>query len=182
MTQRLDMIIFQNINWGLERSMFGSDKEGVVMTIVMKRKITSEMMTTYFPSLLLTAITFATTFFKPIFFEAALSVNLTTMLVLTTIFISKMEGLPPTSNVKMIDIWLVICQMVPFAEVVILTAMEYQRTEEDDDVPKSGCVNVIPVKIEEIENEETEKEKWHLNLKWLIPSLKTLGKFDFLCV
>ena len=104
--------------------------------------------------------------------------NLTTMLVMTTIFISKMEGLPPTSDIKMIDIWLVLCQMVPFAEVVLLTAMEYQRTEEEDDVPKSGCVNVIPVKIEEIENEETEKEKWHLNLKWLIPSLKTLGKFD----
>ena len=132
MTQRLDMIIFQNINWGLERSMFGSDKEGVVMTIVMKRKITSEMMTTYFPTLLLTAITFATTFFKPFFFEAALSVNLTTMLVMTTIFISKMEGLPPTSDIKMIDIWLVLCQMVPFAEVVLLTAMEYNRKDQDD--------------------------------------------------
>ena len=73
----------------------------------MKRMIISEMMTTYFPSLLLTveglgfflvlaliallltAITFDTTFFKPFFFEAALSVNLTTMLVMTTIFISK---------------------------------------------------------------------------------------------
>ena len=53
-------------------------------------------MTTYFPTLLLTAITFATTFFKTIFFEAALSVNLTTMLVMTTIFMSKMESLPPT--------------------------------------------------------------------------------------
>ena len=51
------------------------------MKIVMKRKVTSEMMTTYFPTLLLTLIPFATTFFKPFFFEAALSVNLTTMLV-----------------------------------------------------------------------------------------------------
>merc|ERR1712110_1210338 len=75
-------------------------------------------------------ITFATTFFKPFFFEAALSVNLTTMLVMTTIFISKMEGLPPTSNIKMIDIWLVLCQMVPFAEVVLLTAMEYNRKDK----------------------------------------------------
>ena len=101
------------------------------MVAVMKRKITSEMMTTYFPSLLLTAITFATTFFKPFFFEAALSVNLTTMLVMTTIFISKMEGLPPTSDIKMIDIWLVLCQMVPFAEVVLLTAMEYNRENKE---------------------------------------------------
>ena len=58
-------------------------RKGIKMTINMKRKILSEMMTTYFPSLLLMMITFATTFFKPIFFEAALSVNLTTMLVMT---------------------------------------------------------------------------------------------------
>ena len=63
-------------------------------------------------------------FFKPFFFEAALSVNLTTMLVLTTIFISKIEGgLPPTSDIKMIDIWLILCQLAPFAHVVLLIAM-----------------------------------------------------------
>ena len=101
------------------------------MKIVMKRKITSEMMSTYFPSLLLMLITFATTFFKPFFFEAALSVNLTTMLVMTSIFISKMEGLPSTSDPKMIDFWLILCQLVPFAEVVLLTSMEYIREVED---------------------------------------------------
>ena len=91
------------------------------------------MMTTFFPSLLLMLITYATTFFKPFFFEAALSVNLTTMLVMTTIFISKMEGLPPTSDTKMIDYWLILCQLVPFAEVVLLTAMEYIREEEEEE-------------------------------------------------
>ena len=74
-----------------------SPNTGIEMVITMKRKIMSEMMTTYFPSLLLMMITYATTFFKPFFFEAALSVNLTTMLVMTTIFISNMEGLAPTS-------------------------------------------------------------------------------------
>ena len=98
----------------------------------MRRKVTSELMTTFFPTILLTTITFATTFFKPFFFEAALSVNLTTMLVMTTIFISKMEGLPPTSATKMIDYWLILCQLVPFAEVVILTAREYLREEEPE--------------------------------------------------
>merc|ERR1712240_637993 len=104
----------------------------LAMIMVLKRKVTSELMTTYFPTLLLTAITFATTFFKPFFFEAALSVNLTTMLVMTTIFMSKMESLPPTSDIKMIDIWLILCQIYPFVEVVLLTAMEYQREEEKE--------------------------------------------------
>merc|ERR1712083_971261 len=126
------MPIFQLIDWRLKNKRFGKTKQGISMVVVMKRKLISELMTTYFPSLLLTAITFATTFFKPFFFEAALSVNLTTMLVMTTIFISKMEGSPPTSDVKMIDIWLVLCQMVPFAEVVLLTAMEYNRKDQDN--------------------------------------------------
>ena len=61
-----------------------------------------------------------------------MSVNLTTMLVMTTIFISKMESLPPTSDIKMIDIWLILCQLVPFVEVVILTGIEYHREAEED--------------------------------------------------
>ena len=136
------------------------------MVVFMKRKITSEMMTTYFPSLLLTAITFATTFFKPFFFEAALSVNLTTMLVMTTIFMSKMEGLPPTSDIKMIDIWLVLCQMVPFAEVVLLTAMEYHRG--DDGHGQDGDM-VVKMHVEQYERGENDCQKC-----W-IPQLKTLG-------
>ena len=122
------------------------------MVLTMKRKITSEMMTTYFPSLLLMLITFTTTFFKPFFFEAALSVNLTTMLVMTTIFISKMEGLPPTSDTKMIDYWLILCQLVPFAEVVLLTAMEYIREEEEDN-PKE-TMSVISMGMNENEGKE----------------------------
>ena len=129
MSQDVDMPIFFLADWKLESKSFDEDKQGINVVIIMKRKIISEMMTTYFPTLLLTAITFATTFFKPFFFEAGLSVNLTTMLVMTTIFISKMESLPPTSDIKMIDIWLVLCQMVPFAEVILLTAMEYHRIQ-----------------------------------------------------
>ena len=127
--QSLDMVLFTITHYVLRNASYPG--EGICMTIKMKRKIMSEMMTTYFPSLLLMMITFATTFFKPFFFEAALSVNLTTMLVMTTIFISKMEGLPPTSATKMIDFWLILCQLVPFAQVVLLTAMEYLRGEEN---------------------------------------------------
>ena len=114
MEQEEEMTIFHIIDKQLVYRNISRPQDGVFMFIVLKRKITSEMMTTYFPTIMLTAITFATTFFKPYFFEAALTVNLTTMLVMTTIFISKMDGLPPTSAIKMIDIWLIMCQLVPF--------------------------------------------------------------------
>ena len=160
MTQGADMPIFHITDWNLgSKTLKKSGKSGLRMLIVMKRKITSEIMTTYFPSLLLTAITFATTFFKPFFFEAALSVNLTTMLVMTTIFISKMEGLPPTSDIKMIDVWLVLCQMVPFAEVVLLTAMEYHRKDQDDK----------DVEITEILPKVTAATQTRLSIRSILP-------------
>ena len=179
LTQEVDMPIFRIIDSSLRRKSFKNGKNGLRMEIVMKRKITSEMMTTYFPSLLLTAITFATTFFKPFFFEAALSVNLTTMLVMTTIFISKMEGLPPTSDIKMIDIWLVLCQMVPFAEVVLLTAMEYQRDDHlDDEISKSKLISVTAANTcDEVETGLSKKSKLKEACGLFLPQLKTIGLF-----
>ena len=129
--------------------------EGLRMLIILKRKVMSEMMTTFFPSVLLMLITFATTLYKEQYFEATLSVNLTTMLVMTTIFISKMESLPPTSETKMIDIWLVLCQMVPFAEVVLLTAMEYHR--RDDSHGKNWNI-LVKMNDEGIEGDEPEEK------------------------
>ena len=148
------------------------------MTIVLRRKILSEMMGTYLPSILLMMITFATTFFKPFFFEAALSVNLTTMLVMTTIFISKMESLPPTSNIRMIDIWLVFCQLVPFAEVVLVTAMEYQR-EDTEETAENEIMDLPLPKDEDEDKEDATKQSrsWDQLISICkVPALKTLGK------
>ena len=179
MKQKVDMPIFKITRWNLVK--FEEDRLQLRMT--MKRKITSEMMTTFFPSFLLTAITFATTFFKPFFFEAALSVNLTTMLVMTTIFMSKMESLPPTSDIKMIDIWLVFCQMVPFVEVVLLTAMEYNRDDVMETAEKSRETQphiVLEINEEDEDNIDTTRVRWkgfrNMLSQWKAPSLKTVGK------
>ena len=61
--------------------------QGLKMEIVFKRRLTNELLTTYLPSLLLLFITYATTYFKPFYFEAALTVNLTVLLVRTTLFV-----------------------------------------------------------------------------------------------
>ena len=65
---------------------------------------------------------------------------------MTTIFISKMESLPPTSATKMIDYWLILCQLVPFTQVVLLTAIEFRREEEQDEnttVKKNDKLEVV---------------------------------------
>ena len=101
----------------------------VIMSIVLKRKVATELLTTYLPTILLLLITFVTIFFDKDLFGDAIAVNLTIMLVMTTIFTSKIEELPPTSDMKMIDIWLIFCLVVPFLEVVLRTAIECLNCE-----------------------------------------------------
>ena len=118
-------------SWNLEYRSPLVSEEGLRFKVVLKRKVVNSLLTTYLPSSLLILITFATTYFKPIFFEAALTANLTIMLVTTTIFIGEMQMLPTTAYIKMIDIWLVFCQLVPFSEVVLLTAIEFHRDYDE---------------------------------------------------
>ena len=126
-----DMTMFTMIDLHLEKN-----KEQVHMVISLKRKIQMEMLTTFLPTLLLLCISYATTFFKPVFFEASLTVNLTIMLVMTTIFTNKIAELPPTSDLKMLDIWLIFALFVPFAFSLIQTAAENYRDAIDDSDPK----------------------------------------------
>ena len=102
-----------------------NEKDNIVsMALKLKRKVVTELVTTYFPTILLLLITFTTTFFDKDLFGDVIAVNLTIMLVMTTIFTSKIEELPPTSDMKMIDIWLIFCLVVPFLEVILRTAIE----------------------------------------------------------
>ena len=123
MKERLKLTMYIVTKWDLVADGSG----GVKYIVVLKRRFLSELLGTYLPTILLLGISFATVFFKAEYFEAALTVNLTNMLVLTTIFISVMQTLPKTAYVKHIDIWLIFCQLIPFAEVLLITAAEYLR-------------------------------------------------------
>ena len=184
MKQEADMTLFHMDRWDLTFRNVTAPEDGVRMTLVLRRKIMGEIMTTYFPSLLLLMITFATTFFKPFFFEAALTVNLTNMLVMTTIFISVMEKLPHTSYTKLVDYWLIFCQLVPFAEVILLTAREYIRDKEEDEKKEASTQTLQESNDYAIEIALSQKqEAWICpspknpkRIKWAIGRLNTLGK------
>ena len=60
----------------------------VEVVIHMGRNLLTIILTTFVPTVLLNMISYSTNFFKPFFFEATVTVNLTAMLVLTTLFIN----------------------------------------------------------------------------------------------
>ena len=73
-----------NILWNKS---LASSANGLKMEIVFKRRLTNELLTTYLPTFLLLLMSYATTFFKSFYFEAAVTVNLSILLVTTTLFI-----------------------------------------------------------------------------------------------
>ena len=137
-----DLIMFTITDLKLEQK-----NDQVHMVISLKRKIQTEMLTTYLPTLLLLISSYVTTFFKPEYFEASLTVNLTIMLVMTTIFTTKIEQLPPTSDTKMIDIWLIVCLFVPFSFTIVQTAIECYRESDNEKSPEKWAVPSTTIQV-----------------------------------
>ena len=65
-------------------------------------------------------------------FKAVVTVNLTALLVLVTLFISVSQSLPQTAYVKMVDVWLIFSMFVPFVEVLVHTWIDMLRTEGEE--------------------------------------------------
>ena len=104
---------------------------GVAFQIIFKRRLTNEAVMTFFPSLLLITIAYTTSFFKlPNFFNTAITVNLTVMLTITTLLISAVSKLAQTSYIKWIEAWLIFAQLIPFTQVILITLIEWSRSEE----------------------------------------------------
>jgi len=105
-------------------------ENAIVMEVVLGRRLLGNFLTIFFPTILLNVIGHSTNFFKSFFFEAVVTVNLTVLLVLVTMFISVSNSLPKTSYVKMVDIWLIFNLVLPFVEVLIHTYKDYLRDDE----------------------------------------------------
>ena len=120
------------------------------------------------------AISYLTNFFKDFFFEAVVTVNLTVMLVNTTMFVSITNKLPLTSYVKMIEVWMMFTLVVPFCEVVLHTYMDMLRVDEDREVNHHGKSVTVGDKVTPFNealisrNEQVEvdaKKTFYQNLK-----------------
>ena len=133
----VELPLYNIIGWELVKRNMDCPEEGIRMVVVLRRKPWREVFTTYLPTILLMITTYVTTFFKPEFFEAALGANLTTMLMMTTIFMTSLSELTDTAYAKWIDFWLIFSQLVPFVEVILLTLKEADRVEEKDTTKKT---------------------------------------------
>ena len=76
--------------------------------------------------------------------------NLTSMLVLTTMFINVSNSLPKTSYMKMVDAWLLFNLLYPFIVVLIHTYMDTLRNDDDRDINHHGkTITIGEAELEE---------------------------------
>lgn len=148
-TGKIDLTQYFIKGWQIYESKLASNLDSVIVEIALGRRILSEIMTTYLPTTLICIVAFSTNYFKAFFFEAVVTVNLTSLLVLTTLFISVSNSLPKTAYIKMIDLWLLFCLLIPFLEVIIHTYIDSLRQEEEREVNHHG--KSIPVDGNQLE-------------------------------
>ena len=87
-------------SWELKYRNDSAPSDGLVVHFYLKRRLMNELLTTYLPSSIILLIVYITNYFKPAHFEALVAVNLTSMLVLTTLFISVSSSVLKASYIK----------------------------------------------------------------------------------
>ena len=107
-------------------------KAGLEVEVLIRRRLLSIILTAIVPTVLLNIIGHTSNFFKKFFFEAIISLNVTVMLVLTTMFISISNNLPKTAYIKMIDVWLLFNLLKPFVDIIVQTYIETLRKEKEE--------------------------------------------------
>ena len=130
-------------NTEMNINLIGNKQQAVVFKVTLGRRLLGTVLTVFLPTILMNVVGHGANYFKAFFFEAVVSVNLTVMLVLTTMFINVSNQLPQTSYIKMMDVWLIFNLIVPFVEVLLHTYKDMLREEENREVNHHGRVRKL---------------------------------------
>ena len=115
----------------------GVEEDGKLrVTVSIQRRLFSLIMRIFIPTVILNIIGHMSNYYKPAHFVGLMTLNVTVTLVLTTMFLSINNNLPPTAYIKMIDVWLLFNLMKPFVDIIINTYIENVRGENESNKKK----------------------------------------------
>ena len=99
--------------------------------------------------------------------------NVTLLLVLSTLFISVLDSMPRTSYVKMIDIWLIFCLLIPLVEVMFHAMLDKYRYDIEVEDAGVGLLSNVGPDMQAAPKKRVERKKKTLN------RLQNLGMIGF---
>ena len=112
----------------------------IVIEVELGRDFTSIFTITYLPTILMNIINQATNYLDNTeHLELIITVNITSLMVLSALYISVSNSLPATSDIKHVDIWLLFSLFIPFC-FVLLNILMYVTSQA-----KGGEGQVTPI-------------------------------------
>ena len=151
-------------SWEIYLVSFGS-KDKMIVDFYMTRSLFTVFMVTYLPTVLMNVMNQAVVYIRmENKFELIISVNITCMMVLASMYLSVSSSLPSTANIKPIETWLLVNLMYPV--LVIISNVIVQNVQE---ATNNGVVAM---------GGPGEMNRKHKYIQWiayyLIPSLYVL--------
>ena len=102
-----------------------TNKNTVRVTMVLSRKIGSIFMVTYLPTILMNMINQATNYIEgESKYDLIITVNITCMMVLASVYLSVSASLPTTSDIKPVEVWLIFNLAFPFLTILINVTLQ----------------------------------------------------------
>ena len=98
----VEMLQYNVINWEIKEL-----EEGLEVMMTLQRRFNHHLATTFIPTFCLMIVCQSTLYFNAEHFKTTSGVTVTTMLVMYTLYQAVSHKLPPTSYIKMIDVWLI---------------------------------------------------------------------------
>ena len=112
----------------------------IMIEVELGRDFTSIFTITYLPTILMNIINQATNYLDNAeHLELIITVNITSLMVLSALYISVSNSLPATSDIKHVDIWLLFSLFIPFC-FVLLNILIYVSSQA-----KGGEGQVTPI-------------------------------------
>ena len=102
-----------------------SGKKMVKVTVSLTKNPLSIFMVTYLPTILMNLINQATNYITgDSKYDLIITVNMTSMVVLASIYLSVSTSLPSTPNIKPVEVWLFFSIVYPFLVIITNVAMQ----------------------------------------------------------
>ena len=107
-------------NWTVEEAAVTEKNFGLIYTVELRRNVVSILLVTYLPTLLMNLINQAANYItSPDKYDLIITVNITCMMVLASVYLSVSTSLPTTSGIKPIEVWLLFSLIYPVLVIVI---------------------------------------------------------------
>ena len=120
---------YEIMDWNIKPKQTKSKKNVIRITVTMGKKPISIIMMTYIPVLLMNIINQATNYITgDSKYDLIITVNITSMVVLATIYMSVSISLPSTANIKPIEVWLLFNLAYPILVILANIVMKVSQT------------------------------------------------------